>query len=241
MSADGGPVSPPARRLWSQVESDVGLSIILAIQVVVFFIVAPLAAMNVVSAQLTEALRFGLAAITILVVSQRPVVRWAVSALFSATLFAMLYWHLGRTAVAIGVARGLATLAFDVVVAGIIAVATFRPGRINVHRIMGAVILYLYIGLIFAAVYRILLPFLHPNFSGLTAGARGGFSGLLDYSLGALTTSGDGSVVAVHPILRSLSSLESVVGQLFPATLLARLVSLHVAGEGERPMTGETE
>lgn len=219
-----------SRRLWPRVDSDVGLSIILAAQVVVFFIVAPLAAMNLVSAQLTDSLRFGLAALTILVVSPRPAIRWGVVATFAVTLSAMLYWHLGQTAVVIGLVRGLATLAFDLVVTIVVAVATFRPGRINVYRIMGAVILYLNIALVFAAIYRILLPFLHPNFSGLVSGARGEFSGLLDYSLGALTTSGSGDVVALHPVLRSLSSLESVIGQLFPATLLARLVSLHVSG-----------
>jgi hypothetical protein len=30
--------------------------------------------------------------------------------------------------------------------------------------------------------------------------------------------------------VRSFASLESVIGQLFPATLLARLVTLHAAG-----------
>ena len=33
----------------------------------------------------------------------------------------------------------------------------------------------------------------------------------------------------MHPLVRSLASLESVIGQLFPATLLARLVMLHAA------------
>lgn len=220
-------------RLWPRVQTDVGLSIILAIQVLVLFVVAPLAAMNAVSAQLTEVLRFGLAATTILVVSQRPAVRWAIAGTFAVTLVATLRWHLGETALAIGTVRAIATLAFDLVVGGIVAVATFRPGRVTVHRIMGAVIVYLYIALIFATIYRILLPGLHPGFSGLAAGTRAEFSGLLDYSLGALTTGGDGNVVALHPILRSLSSLESVIGQLVPATLLARLVSLHVAGGRE--------
>jgi len=210
-----------------RVENDVGLSIILAIQVVVFFIVAPLAAMNLVSAQLTEGLRFGLAAVTILLVTRRTAIRWAVAAAFAVTLVATIHWHLGQTAVAIGVARGLATLGFDLVVAGIVAVATFRPGRVTVHRIMGAVIVYLYIGLIFAAIYRLLLPFLTPNFAGIPPGSRAEFSSLLYFSLGALTTGGSGDIVALHPVLRSLSSLESVIGQLFPATLLARLVSLH--------------
>jgi hypothetical protein len=35
----------------------------------------------------------------------------------------------------------------------------------------------------------------------------------------------------LHPLVRSIANLESVIGQLFPATLLARLVTLHAATE----------
>jgi hypothetical protein len=72
---------------------------------------------------------------------------------------------------------------------------------------------------------------LHPAFRGLPAGQRGQFSELLYYSLSALTTAGSGDIVAQHPLIRSLSSLEAVIGQLYPATLLARLVTLHAADQ----------
>jgi hypothetical protein len=32
----------------------------------------------------------------------------------------------------------------------------------------------------------------------------------------------------VHPIARSLSNIEGIIGQLYPATLLARLVTLEL-------------
>jgi hypothetical protein len=38
-------------------------------------------------------------------------------------------------------------------------------------------------------------------------------------------------VLGLHPPVRSIANLESVIGQLFPATLLARLVTLHAATE----------
>lgn len=53
------------------------------------------------------------------------------------------------------------------------------------------------------------------------------------FSLYTITTTGCGDVVPVHPIARSLANLEAVFGQLFPATLLARLVTLHLAHDGE--------
>ena len=43
-----------------------------------------------------------------------------------------------------------------------------------------------------------------------------------------LTSTGYGDIVPLHPIARSLCNLESVIGQLYPATLLARLVTLEL-------------
>ena len=208
---------------------EAGLSVILAIQIAIIFVVSPLAATNAVSAPLVEGLRFGLAAATILVIAGGAVIRWAVAVAFAATLIATMRWHMGQTAVVIGLFRAAATLTFDLIVASIVAVATFRPGRVTVHRILGAVILYLYIALVFATVYRMLMPILTPNFGGMTEDPRSQFAGLLYFSLGALTTSASGDIVALHPVLRSLAGLESVVGQLYPATIIARLVSLHAA------------
>ena len=53
-------------------------------------------------------------------------------------------------------------------------------------------------------------------------------SQLFYFSFVTLTTLGYGDIVAVHPIVRMLVILEGVVGQLFPAILIARLVSLQV-------------
>jgi hypothetical protein len=44
----------------------------------------------------------------------------------------------------------------------------------------------------------------------------------------ALTTVGFGDITAIHPFARSLVMLEALIGQLYPAILLARLVSLEI-------------
>ncbi len=49
------------------------------------------------------------------------------------------------------------------------------------------------------------------------------------FSLATITTAGYGDFAPVHPLARSLANLESIIGQLFPATLLARLVALHLS------------
>jgi hypothetical protein len=45
-----------------------------------------------------------------------------------------------------------------------------------------------------------------------------------------LTSTGYGDIVPVHPLARSVCNIESVIGQLYPATLLARLVTLELSG-----------
>jgi hypothetical protein len=98
---------------------------------------------------------------------------------------------------------------------------------------MGAVILYLSIGLIFANVYDAAALLLHPSFSTLAVGRGRTLSQLLYFSLSTLTTTGFGDIAPVHPFVRSLANLEAVIGQLFPATLLARLVTLHASGSSK--------
>jgi hypothetical protein len=106
----------------------------------------------------------------------------------------------------------------------------FGPGRVTHHRIQGAVVLYLCIALSFSAFYEILLALIPGSISGVTASgdylvlARG----LVYYSLSTLTSIGSGDLLPMHPLLRSLSNLEAVIGQLFPATLLARIVTLEM-------------
>jgi hypothetical protein len=41
-----------------------------------------------------------------------------------------------------------------------------------------------------------------------------------------LTTTGYGDIVPMHPLARSLCNVEAIIGQLYPATLLARLATL---------------
>ena len=53
-------------------------------------------------------------------------------------------------------------------------------------------------------------------------------SNLIYFSFVTLTTTGYGDVFPLHPIARSLCNLEAVIGQLYPATLLARLVTLEM-------------
>jgi hypothetical protein len=105
--------------------------------------------------------------------------------------------------------------------------AVFGPGRITYHRIVGAILLYLTIGLVFVALYTMVGAYSPNAFSGTTITARVSLpSDLVYFSFTTLTTLGYGDIMPVHPIARSLSNVEAIIGQVYPATLLARLVSL---------------
>ena len=109
--------------------------------------------------------------------------------------------------------------------------AVFGPGRITYHRIVGAILLYLTIGLVFVALYTMVGAHSPGAFSGLNIAARVSLpSDLVYFSFTTLTTLGYGDIMPVHPMARSLTNLEAIIGQVYPATLLARLVSL---GEGQ--------
>jgi hypothetical protein len=57
---------------------------------------------------------------------------------------------------------------------------------------------------------------------------------LIYFTFVTLTSTGHGDIVPMHPIARSLANLEAIIGQLYPATLLARLVTLELEGRGSR-------
>jgi hypothetical protein len=208
---------------------EVGLSVILGLQATIMFVVSPLAGLTQFSAEAVEGLRFGLAATAILIVTRSRLIGAAVALTFAVSLIGLISLKSGAAGQATYLANISLTAAFDLAVAWTVAHAAFDAGRISIHRILGAVILYLYIGLIFASAYRLAAVLLHPAFSGLSPTRKGNLGELLYFSLGALTTSGYGDIVPVHPFVRSLANLESVIGQLYPATFLARLVTLHGA------------
>ncbi len=56
---------------------------------------------------------------------------------------------------------------------------------------------------------------------------------LFYFSFVTLTTVGYGDIVPVHPAVRSLAVTEALIGQLYPAVLIARLVSLEIVSRNE--------
>jgi Ion channel len=112
----------------------------------------------------------------------------------------------------------------------VISFAVFARGQVNYHRVIGAVLLYFSIGLIFAALFCFVATFNATTFAGIGAlhDNLAVAGNLIYFSFVTLTSVGYGDIVPVHPYARGLANVEAIIGQLYPATLLARLVTLEL-------------
>jgi hypothetical protein len=219
------------RPAWQERVREPSLTALLACLLLLTFVVTPLVGLGVIG-QVAAGVSWALLGVlSVLVVSNR---RAAVVVILVATAAGLATAIIDRpTALSAVVARGSATVALAVL-GGVIGRAAFGPGRVTWHRIQGAVALYLILGLVFAHLYglvHVLVPEAFANVPpGLNAHAVFYRGHLLYFSFETLTTTGYGDIVPLHPVARGLATLEAVIGQLFPATLLARLVSLELEG-----------
>ncbi len=124
-----------------------------------------------------------------------------------------------------------ALLIMGVALASVVAGAVFASGRVTHHRIIGAILVYLSIAVIFTALYTIIGLIVPNAFSGMSFEDNPALaSKVIYFSFVTLTSTGYGDIYPLHPVARSLCNLETIIGQLYPATLLARLVSLEIEG-----------
>jgi len=218
---------------------DVRLSALLVIQAFTIFIAIPLGAGRSSAHVLLDVCHLSFAVVCVLTFTrQRRLQAGLLASLALGVLGPMAGRHI-FTGAQIAGGEGhefiaLIAFAFTSAVTFIVLRHIFGPGRVTAHRVQGAVLVYLNVAALFSIVYGIILahaPDAIKLASGtsiqLTSGVQA--SALSYFSLSTLTTTGYGDIVPVHPFVRGLANLESVIGQLFPATLLARIVALHVA------------
>ena len=123
--------------------------------------------------------------------------------------------------------RGPAQIA-GLTLSAVVARIVFAPGKVTFHRIIGGALLYLIIGQIPAGLIGVAIV-LEPEAVTKLEPLKDNFAGnLIYFSFVTLTTTGYGDIVPVHPYAGGLAVVEAVFGQLYPATLLARLVTLEL-------------
>jgi hypothetical protein len=129
------------------------------------------------------------------------------------------------------------TLAFDTFIIVVIFRRVFVHKQPTAETIYGALCIYLLIGLGFASIYS-LLAALQPHAFYLDPAttlnpALNRFD-LIYYSFGTLTCLGPAGIAAVSNQARSLSLIEAILGVLYLAVLISRLVGAHYNSPSER-------
>jgi hypothetical protein len=204
------------QRFW---EHDPGLSFILALLVLLAFVLPPFEG-PLLGVALALLLLAGVAGLRV-----PPSVRALLLAAAAAAI--VVRWWPTRSALALS----LSTLVSLGLMAVVVVFQAFRSGTVNVHRIQGAIAAYLLLGLTWAAAYQLVDALAPGSFAGAPTAAPDSRLWIY-FSFVTLTTVGYGDVTPVHPAARSLALLEALTGQLYPAILLARLVSLQTARQG---------
>jgi voltage-gated potassium channel len=116
---------------------------------------------------------------------------------------------------------------------GSILADVLREGRITADKIYGAICVYLLVGFAWAFVYAIVDQIQPGSFSipeepGGVAEHVARLMRLRYFSFVTLTTLGFGDITPRSAEARNLVVLEAIMGQLYLAILVARLVGLHI-------------
>jgi len=136
-----------------------------------------------------------------------------------------IYFVKNQAFILMGNVFGMLALAY---IAIIILSHLFQANEVTADIIVGAICVYFLIGLMWASAYSVLEAF-QPGSFQFSEGTGEGMSHFSYFSFVTLTTLGYGDATPISSAARSLSVLEAVMGQLYLAVLIARLVGMHIA------------
>jgi len=207
------------QKFWAQEKS---LTILLLILVVQIFIVIPIGQKTILSETI-----FLIFYALLLTAGMFLLIKNARLRIFLICVLILLIF-LGSDfffrSVKLGIMDDVIVIVYCILLGWVVLLRTFSKGPVTIHRIQGTIVVYLLVGLMFAMAYHsVYLIFSETAFKGVSSSDRKEF---MYYSLTTLTTVGYGDILPAIAISRSLANLESLIGVLFPAILIARLVSM---------------
>lgn len=102
--------------------------------------------------------------------------------------------------------------------------------EMNLNRLIGAICVFLLLGIIWSFAYSLLELAVPGSFKGFSPGhGPGEDSSWLYFSFVTLTTLGYGDITPVSAMARSLAFMQAVAGQFYVAVLVAGLVSAYIS------------
>lgn len=217
--------------------SDAGLTYLLISLFVLLFVLYPIVEPRTVSHYLLDALAMlVLISGSFSVFDRGRVMFLCVVGLAVATLILQVLFYVSPSSLLL-VLRIASLMLFLGTVTGAVLYRVLRPGRVTVHRVGGAIAVYLMLGLLWASAYS--LVYIHDPASfnlGSNIEATGELSQILTRATGRLvyfsfvtmTTLGYGDVTPKSDTAGNLAVLQALTGQIYLAVILARIVSLLV-------------
>ena len=100
----------------------------------------------------------------------------------------------------------------------------YNEERVNLDVIRGGICIYLLLGILWFFLYQVIM-FFDPNALSIPEGVS--HSALFYFSFTTLTTLGYGDILPNNAFAMTLTNAEALVGQIYPAVVIAKLVSLY--------------
>lgn len=216
-------------RSWRDRVRDPALTALLVVQCLMIFVAAPFVAADYYGSRLAMELT-GLAFAVLVVLASRSRTTTTIAISATAVTAAGSFLNLVAPSTLTMVVAHIGGVGSFIVVGYVVGHAVFAPGAVNPHRVRGAIVLYLNFGMLLATGYRVLWDLIPGSLSGIPGGTPPWrvAGTILYFSFTTLTTVGFGDIVPVHPLARGLANLEGIIGQLYPATVIARIITLEL-------------
>jgi len=179
--------------------------------------------------------------------------RWLTWLVAAAGAIALILLWLLRTEVLAApvwyVLTHVSFVAYLAIIGGYTLYCVMRADAVTGDTIRGAICVYLLIGVGFGVMYSLaeledanafavpagLVTYVDDKLRAHTSGPESiGGSWYMYFSFTTLTTLGYGDITPVSPLARTLAMLEAVIGPLYLAILVARLVAMHTSVRADR-------
>lgn len=207
--------------------TDKGMSLFLGILLVVLFVVFPLAGIGVVGRFVVDLIFSAMLISGALANRHNRLLMIVVIMLTIGVL--VVHW---LSLYAFGTIHPLLDAAFVLGLFGcfvvIMLAEVFRPGAVTINRIQGAVAAYLSVGITWGYAYY-LASLISPGaiyFSTPPTPSEIPEARYVYFSFMTLTSVGYGDILPVHPMTRAMAVSEALIGQLYPAILIAGVLAM---------------
>jgi hypothetical protein len=132
------------------------------------------------------------------------------------------------------IGTNLLFIIFNTYVLGIVLGEVVSAVDVDFDILLGAASVYLLIGIIWTVSYTVIHQLDPGAFTLVPGEARPFFHQSLYFSLTTLTTLGYGDITPLSPFAQIWATLEAVVGTLYIALLVARLVGMYQSQRSQR-------